>query len=257
MAADAPLVFADRDLTGAWFERCSLSHAVVRGSDVSGLEIDSPWLSREDGLLVNGVDVVAYVEAELDRRFPGRALRKAETAEGLREAWVAVQSAWDAAVDRVDALPAGAADVRVAGGWSFAETLRHLVMATDVWLRVSLLGVPFDEAFHPYGLPHTEFAQDGFDTSGFTEPPSYDDVLVVRAERVAMVGDHLARLTDADLAGPAVNVWAPELPRRVVQSVHTILHEEWEHLRFALRDLEAVEEARRARGAGRDPQKLT
>ena len=38
--------------------------------DVAGLEVDSPWLIEEGGaLLVNGVDVVPYVDAELDRRF--------------------------------------------------------------------------------------------------------------------------------------------------------------------------------------------
>lgn len=236
-----PLIFLDRTLVGARFERCDLSGAVVRGSDVAGLEIDTPWLSAEDGLVVNGVDVVGYVEAELDRRFPGRELRRAGTPQGLREAWAAVEAAWDLAVERAAGLPAGVVDERVAGEWSFAQTLRHLVMATDVWLRVSVLGVAFDEAFHPYGLPHSEFAQDGHDTSGFTEPPSYDAVLAVRAERVAMVREHLAGVTAADLQSPAVHVWAPEVPRRVLQSLHTILHEEWEHLRYALRDLAVVE----------------
>jgi hypothetical protein len=105
--------------------------------------------------------------------------------------------------------------VRVDGEWSFAQTLRHL-MATDAWLRVSLQAVPLDEAFHPWGLPHAEFAQDGFDDSGFTDPPSYDAVLAVRGERVAMVTAFLADLDDADLHGPAVHVWAPDVPRRVV-----------------------------------------
>ena len=89
--------------------------------------------------------------------------------------------------------------------------------------------------------PHAEFATDGFDDSGFADPPSYDAVLAVRAERVAMVTAFLADLDDADLEGPAVHVWAPDVPRRVVQSVHTILAEEWEHLRYALRDLAVVE----------------
>lgn len=234
--------FVEEDLAGARFERCDLSGAVVRGSAVTGMELDDPWLGRPgESLLVNGVDVVPLVEAELDRRFPGRSLRRATTADGLREAWAVVTSAWGAAVARAAALPPGAVDVRVAGEWSFAETLRHLVMATDAWLRVSVLGVAFDEAFHPWGLPHSEFATDGYDTSGLTDPPSYAAVLGVRAERVGMVRDHLAGLDDADLSAPAVDVWAPEVPRQVLQSLHTILAEEWEHLRYALRDLTVLE----------------
>lgn len=235
--------FVEEDLAGARFERCDLTGAVVRGSAVGGLEVDDPWLGRPgEVLVVNGVDVLPFVEAELDRRFPGRSLRRATTADGLREAWSAVCAAWDDAVERAAALPAGAVHVRVEGEWSFAETLRHLVMATDAWLRVSVLGVPFEEAFHPWGLPHAEFATDGFDVSKFTDPPSYDAVLAARAERVAMVRDHLAGLDDAQLAGPALHVWAPDVPRQVLQSLHTILAEEWEHLRYALRDLAAVEE---------------
>lgn len=234
--------FVEEDLAGARFERCDLTGAVVRGSAVGGLEVDDPWLGRAgEVLLVNGVDVVPFVEAELDRRFPGRSLRRETTAEGLRRAWDAVGAAWGAALDRAAALPPGSVDVRVEGEWSFAETLRHLVMATDAWLRVSVLGVAFDEALHPWGLPHAEFATDGFDVSGFIDPPSYDAVLAVRAKRVAMVTDHLADLDDVDLTAPALHVWAPEVPRQVLQSLHTILAEEWEHLRYALRDLAVLE----------------
>jgi len=237
--------FVEEDMVGARFVRCDLSSAVVRGSAVGGLEVDDPWLGRPgDSLVVNGVDVVPFVEAELDRRFPGRSLRRATTADGLREAWVAVCAAWDDALARAAALPPGSVDVRVQGEWSFAETLRHLVMATDAWLRVSVLGVAFEEAFHPWGLPHAEFATDGFDVSGFADAPSYDAVLAVRAERVALVRDHLAGLGDDDLDAPALHVWAPDVPRRVLQSLHTILAEEWEHLRYAQRDLAAIEGAR-------------
>lgn len=247
--------FVEEDLAGSRFERCDLTGAVVRGSAVGGLEVDDPWLGRSgEVLVVNGVDVVPFVEAELDRRFPGRSLRLGTTAEGLRRAWDAACAAWDAALERAAALPPGSVDVRVEGEWSFAETLRHLVMATDVWLRISVQGVPFDQGFHPWGLPHSEFAQDGYDTSGFTEPPSYDAVLAVRAERVAMVREHLAGLVDDDLDASALHVWAPHVPRRVLQSLHTILAEEWEHLRYALRDLEVVE----ARGgSGEGPINIT
>src|ERR1044071_6399500 len=94
-----PEEFRERDLRGARFVESDLSDVVIRGSEVSGMEIDAPWLPFGEPLTVNGVDVVAFVEGELDRRFPGRALwRTAETPGELRTAWQAVEDAWDAAV---------------------------------------------------------------------------------------------------------------------------------------------------------------
>lgn len=58
--------------------------------------------------------------------------------------------------------------------------------------------------------------------------------------QVAVVRDHLAGLDDDDLGAPALHVWAPDVPRQVLKSLHTILAEEWEHLRYALRDLAVV-----------------
>ena len=65
--------FTHRTLRASRFVECDLGEVVVRGSEVAGMEIDSPWL-LEDGsrLLVNGVDVVPLVDAELSRRFPCR-----------------------------------------------------------------------------------------------------------------------------------------------------------------------------------------
>ena len=105
-------------------------------------------------MIVNGVDVVPLVDAELDRRFPGRALRHARDPEGLRAAWDAVEQTWASTLARVDALPSGVVDASVDGEWSFAQTLRHLVMATDVWLGKAIL--EREQPFHPLGLPNAE-----------------------------------------------------------------------------------------------------
>src|SRR5690349_14000986 len=114
--------FFGADLQGARFKESLLSGVVMRGVEVSGVDIDAPWLVHGDGFLVNGVDVTAYVEAELDRRFPGRDQRRAESPEALREAWAAVERAWTPVVERAAAMPAGAVEESVAGEWSFAET---------------------------------------------------------------------------------------------------------------------------------------
>lgn len=54
---------------------------------------------------------------------------------GVDAAWAALEQAWAPVLERVAGMPPGTVDVSVRGEWSFAQTLRHLVMATDVWLR--------------------------------------------------------------------------------------------------------------------------
>ena len=134
--------FVGTDLSGARFVGANLSGVVMRGVDVQGAGIGAPWLLEEGGgfLLVNGVNVAPFVEAELNRRFPGRAGRRAGDPQGLRAAWAAVERAWAAALDRAAAMPAGTVGVPVGGEWSFARTLRHLVLAAGAWLGRAVLG---------------------------------------------------------------------------------------------------------------------
>lgn len=233
--------FVDANLRGARFVRTDLSGVVMRAVDVAGADIDAPWLlDGESSLLVNGVDVAPLVEAELNRRFPGRGHRRAESPEGLRSAWNSLETAWAATLQRVAAMPEGSVDVSVAGEWSFAQTLRHLVMATDTWLRRAVLAV--DQPYHPIGVPNAEYETDGHEMSVFsTVAPSYAEVLDVRAERVAQVRDLLATVTPDDLATVRRNPWAPEHPETTLSCLHTILEEEWEHLRYAVRDLDAID----------------
>ena len=103
-----------------------------------------------------------------------------------------------------------------------------------------------EQPFHPIGQPNIEYETDGNDMSVFsTVTPSYAEVLEVRADRVGMVRDFLATVTSDDLAVTRRNPWAPEYPETVLSCLHTILEEEWEHLRYAVRDLDAI-----AAGAG-------
>ncbi|TKR22330.1 DinB family protein [Cellulomonas hominis] len=229
----------EADLRGARLIRADLSGVVMRGVEIDGADIDAPWLLDGGSLLVNGVDVAPLVDAALDLRFPGRSERRATDPDGLRRAWAAVEATWAATLERVAALPAGTVDVQVDGEWSFAQTVRHLVMATDTWLRGAVLGV--ERPYHPIGQPNVEYAADGHDPSVFSAgAPAWDEVLAVREGRVAMVRDYLAAVTPADLAGTRPNPWAPEHPETVLSCLHTILEEEWEHHRYALRDLDAI-----------------
>ena len=232
--------FVDADLRGARFVGADLSGVVMRGVDVSGADIDAPWLPHGEFLRVNGVDVIPFVEAELNRRFPGRADRRAGDPDGLRAAWATLERTWAATLERVAAMPAGTVDVSVGGEWSFAQTLRHLVLATDAWLGRAILEI--EQPFHPIGQTGPGAEDDGLDLSIFTTvTPSYAEVLEVRAGRVAMVRDFLATVTSDELAATRKNPWAPEYPETTLSCLHVILEEEWEHHRYAVRDLDAIE----------------
>jgi hypothetical protein len=224
--------FVRTSFTGATLRYCDVSGVVMRSVDVDGLDIDSHDLFM-GSLLVNGVDVVPLVEAELNRRFPGRELQKAQTPEGLREGWVAVQAAWAATVADT---PPELVDAHVPDEWSLAQTLRHLVLATDTWLRGAILGI--EQPFHEIGQIFTGAAEMGFDTSIFrVDAPAYDEVLEVRAERQQMVTDFLATVTPEVLAEERDDPWGFDWKPTVGDCVRVILEEEWAHLRYVRRDL--------------------
>jgi hypothetical protein len=224
--------FVGTDLSGARFVEADLSGVVMRGVEVQRMDIDAPWLVHGEFLLVNGVDVTAFVEEELDRRSPGRAERRAADPEGLRAAWAKVEDAWPATLERVAGMPAGTVDVSVDGEWSFSQTLRHLVHATDTWLGRGILEI--EQPFHPLGVTYDDGSES---PAAEQDHPSYAEVLEARAGRVAMVRDLIATVTADELATPRKNPHNPDHPETTLSCLHVILEEEWEHHRFAVRDL--------------------
>ncbi|MEO7236859.1 MAG: DinB family protein [Lapillicoccus sp.] len=243
--------FRGRSLRGSRFVGCDLSGVVVRGSDVAGMEVDSPWLLEGGNrLLVNGVDVAPLVDAELNRRFPGREQRDAADPEGLRSAWTALERTWAATLERADAMPAGTVDASVGDEWSLAQTLRHLVMATDTWLGKAVL--QRERPYHPAGLPHDDDEESAaFDASDFSaETPSWAEVLEARADRQAMVLRFLAEVTTEELAAPRANPHAPQHDETVLSCLRTIIEEEWEHHRYVVRDLDELATALPPSGEG-------
>jgi hypothetical protein len=233
--------FRNRSLRGSRFIGCDFGDVVIRGSEVAGMEIESPWLCEGDSpLRVNGVNVVPLVDAELNRRFPGRELRDATTPEGLAAAWAALEQTWAATLDRAMAMPPEVLDASVAQEWSFTQTLRHLVMATDTWLGKAILERP--RPYHRAGLPNDDDSP-AYDTADFSaEPVPLVEVLDARADRQAMVRRYIAGVTPEELAAPRRNPHAPDYPETVLSCLRTILEEEWEHHRYAVRDLDALAE---------------
>src|ERR1700686_5376097 len=120
----------DADFSGARlhspnFERTRITDGWLRNADISGYI---------DGLRVNGVEVAPLVEAELDRRFPERMKLRAADPQGLADAWAMVEDVWARTVARARTLPEPLLSQRIDDDWSFVETLRHLICATDGWL---------------------------------------------------------------------------------------------------------------------------
>lgn len=224
--------FVKASFKGATLRFSDVSGVTMRGVDVNGLDIDSHDLFF-GSLLVNGVDVVPFVDAELNRLFPGRELQKAQTPEALREGWVAVQSAWQTTVADT---PPELVDAHVPDEWSMAQTLRHLVLATDAWLRGGIMRIP--QPFHEIGQIFTGAAEMGFDMSIFrADPPAYEEILAVRAERQRMVTDFLAAVTAELLAEEREDPWGGGWRPSVGDCIRVILEEEWAHLRYIRRDL--------------------
>ncbi len=231
--------FDDEDLTGAEFRECDLSRARLVGVVMQDAEIDG----LVTNLVVNGVEVTHYVEAELDRRHPVRLLIRSDDPDDLQEGWRQLRSDWAATVERVKSMPEGSEYVGVGGEWSMVQTLRHLVFVHDSWFRRCVLGL--DEPFTAMGLA-TPFVPDqqeqGLDPAA---SPSLDDVLGVRDRQASEVSAWLAEVTPAQLARtapvPDGDRWPPYARGRSVrQCLGTVLNEEREHHGFCVRDLDIL-----------------
>src|SRR5215469_14907860 len=126
------------DLTGAQLRGVDLSGVVMRGALLLGVDI----YGEIENVTINGVDIGPLVNAELDRRYPDRAKMRPADPPGFREAWDVLDRLWDETVERARRLPPELLHESVDGEWSFIETLRHLVFATDSWVRRAIGGDP-------------------------------------------------------------------------------------------------------------------
>lgn len=231
--------FEDEDFTGAEFRECDLSGARLVGVVMQDATIDG----LVTNLTVNGVQVMPYVEAELDRRHPVRVLIRSDEPSDLRGAWRELRADWSTTVERVRTMPAGTEHQGVDGEWSMVETLRHLIFVHDSWFRRCVLGVT--EPFTPVGLapPYVLDQEDqGLDASSL---PSLDQVLDVRERQGSEIEAWLGDVTREQLAQtapvPNDDRWPPYARGRSVrQCLGTVLNEEWAHHGFCVRDLDKL-----------------
>jgi len=230
--------FIETNFAGSVFREVDLSGTRIRGALLNGADIDGVI----DGLRVNGVEVAPLVEAELDRMYPERTRLRPSTPDGMRIAWETVEAFWAPTMARAGSLPEEDLHRSVDGEWSFVQTLRHLVMATDLWFGQAVLGR--DRPYHPLGLPAT-YITNGADLGiDLGADPSFAEVVAVRAGRMAEVREFLAAVTQEDLdrvrepnAPPG---WPSPTPRAASACLRVIFTEEWAHHSFAVRDLDTM-----------------
>lgn len=231
------------DLGGATFRDCDMRGVRIVSSFVDGLVV-SGFSGRSGPVVVDDVDVSAYVAAELDRRHPERVgLREARSADELRAVWSDLERRWDDTLARAARLPEAALQDRVDGEWSFVETLRHLAFAVDSWVGGWLRGEA--SPFSPLGLPPTDLPPEEWPAIGLDPQirPSYAEAVALFADHRARVRAVLDQVTDAQLEEPRtaapVPAWGEET-HQVGECLRVVLEEHCEHRRFAERDLAAL-----------------
>jgi hypothetical protein len=228
--------FEGRDLSGAVFWGVDLKGATFRDVNLTDTSISHAWLVNVDidGLVdhvvINGVDVSHYVN-ERDPWHPLRANLRPTDPEGMRAKWQDLEQTWASTIDGARRLSDAQLHESVGGEWSFVQTLRHLLFAMDKWFTAPVLDAPF----HPAGLPNTGSVDFGWPGLDRDADPSIDEVLAVRAERAGKLRSYLEQVTPSDLTREVEVLENGSAP--VSECIYTVFEEEFEHLRYATRDL--------------------
>jgi len=251
--------FADTDLRGSHFERVDLGGSQLRHVDLSDAQMRAVDLSRAvmrgvdlvdvdiHGLIknvrINGVDVAPLIEAELDGRYPLRSKMRPTDPASFAEAWDIIERLWSGTVERARRMDPDLLDESVNDEWTFIETLRHLVFATDAWVGRAILGDT--SPWEPLSLPMDEMADSPELPYDRTARPSLDVVLELRRDRMATVRQVIEGLRDATLDADTMPAegsgWPPPRSYRVRECLLIVLNEEWEHRLYAERDLDELD----------------
>ncbi len=231
------------DYKNARFFEADFSGARFHGVNFANVKISDAWLFNVEisglvgNLSVNGIDVSAYVEGELNKRHPERLRLAPFDPDGMRDAWQTIEGFAAATLERARGLPPEKLDESVNDEWSFLETLRHLVFATDRWITGPVLGQA--NPIHRLGMPnppHEDAPPGMFD---FDAKPTFDEVLALRRDRMDLVAEHVKSINADELAR---QVPSPNGGTTTVMScLHVVFREEWWHDQYANRDLAILE----------------
>lgn len=228
-----------RDLSGRRFEQVNLSGTRVHGAFLIGTKVTDAWVHSLDlsgniqSLVVNGIEVAGYVQAELERRYPELGYLDSKDVPGLQRAWAKVQEIAAATLDTAQRLPPPMLDESVDDEYSYLQTLRHLVFAADRWITGPVLGEA--DQFHPLGYPYDSAPPAERAPLDLDANPTLDDVLEIRAERTGFVDTLVREATDESLARV---VDSPNGGTTTVgDCIRVVMLEEWWHHHYADRDL--------------------
>ena len=119
------------------------------------------------------------------------------TGDDYRAMWATIERLWPDTVARAGRLPEPALHLRVDDEWSFVETLRHLVFATDAWAGRTILDEP--KAFLTWG----SYPDAGADADDAV-PADVADVGVLGDVGAEVVGVGVGVEVGADVVGVGV-----------------------------------------------------
>lgn len=227
-------------LAGARFQNVDLSNAKIRGAFLRNVEIDG----LIQGLKVNGVDVGPLIVKEMARLHPELKVLMAagKDPKSMRKAWSIIEGQWAQTMQRAEKLTDAQRNKQVDGEWSFNETLRHLVFASDAWFGRTVLSE--QEAFWAGGLAHDEMPVWFVQACGLKDKPkpTFTQIKEAREHRLQTIRDHLAALTldelDRRCKGNKAKAYPTDPKKFTVRNcLMTVISEEWQHHQFAVRDL--------------------
>lgn len=230
------------DLAGAVFWGADMKGATFRDVDLTGTKISHAWVvdveidALVENLVVNGVDVTAFVN-ERDPWYPLRAMLRPATPADMKATWAEIEATWAVTNGIAAALGEAALHESVNGEFTFVESMRHLVFATDKWFTSPILGEPI----HPIGLPNRGSLDFPFPGLDLAATPTVAEAMAVRDDRIARVREFIETVS-ADDFDRAIDI-LENGPHPLIECLYTVFEEEFWHHRYVRRDLALLEAA--------------
>lgn len=230
--------FEDQDLSESVFWGVNLSRTLFRDADLNSSRFFHVSMSDVsiDGvierLVVNGVDVTDYVNSH-DRWYPLRNNLSPADEVGIRSAWFQLVAEWEKLYTLVSSLSGDVQTRSINGEWSLRDTLRHMLFVHDKWFNWPLGG---QRMFTSIGLPNTGSQGGEWPGLDLSSDPTFDVTLDARRAQASRFGAFIETMKLSEMSDTSDILENGSVPTLIC--FHAILEEEFEHLRYAWRDIE-------------------